>query len=86
MAAIPEPDNLLYGTVTVDGTPVTAADTNVSLLLEYQGQIIDRYVMGEDPAAQDRYVLSVPLDVIDERRDGFLRKGDVLTVRYQMGT
>ncbi|WP_157755411.1 choice-of-anchor U domain-containing protein [Marinobacter salinus] len=86
MAAIPEPDNLLYGTVTVDGAPVTASDSNVSLVLEYQGRVIDSYTMGEDPAAQNRYVLSVPLDAIDQRRDGFLRKGDVLTVRYQMGT
>jgi len=86
LAAIPEPDNLLYGTVSVDGSPVTASDTNVSLILEYQGQILDRYAMGEDPAAQNRYVLSIPVDSMEQRREGFVRKGDVLTVRYQMGS
>ncbi|MBE0486997.1 choice-of-anchor U domain-containing protein [Marinobacter sp.] len=85
LAAIPEPDNLLYGTVSLDGSPVTASDTNVSLVLEYQGHILDRYTMGEDPAAQDRYVLSIPVDSIAQRREGFVRKGDVLTVRYRMG-
>ncbi|TNE97459.1 MAG: hypothetical protein EP328_06480, partial [Gammaproteobacteria bacterium] len=86
LAVIPEPDNLIYGTVSVDGTPVTAADTNVSLLLEYDGQVIDRYTMGEDPSALDRYVLEVPLDSVQERLEGALRKGDVFSIRYQMGT
>eukprot|EP00003_Mantamonas_plastica_P026876 TRINITY_DN5632_c0_g4_i1.p1 TRINITY_DN5632_c0_g4~~TRINITY_DN5632_c0_g4_i1.p1 ORF type:complete len:787 (+),score=53.38 TRINITY_DN5632_c0_g4_i1:764-3124(+) len=85
LAVIPEPDNLIYGTVSVDGTPVTAADTNVSILLEYEGQVIDRYTMGEDPSAQDRYVLEVPLDSVQERLEGSLRKGDVFSVRYLMG-
>lgn len=85
-AVIPEPDNLIYGTVSVDEVPVTAADTNVSLVLEYEGKELSRYTMGETPSAGDQFVLAVPLDSVQNRVDGKLRTGDVLSIRYLMGT
>jgi hypothetical protein len=86
MALIPEPGNLVYGTVSLDGKPLTAADTQVSIVLSDGSKEIASYTMGDDPAAQDRYVLEVPMDSVLARSQDAVRPGDTLAVRYKVGT
>lgn len=49
-AEVPEPDNIIYGTIMLDGSPVTATNTNVVVeaRLEMGGPALDRYRMGDD--------------------------------------
>jgi hypothetical protein len=82
-AGFPEPDNLFFGTVTVNGRPLTAADVGVSVELSIGGSVIDVYTMGEDPEAGNRYVLSVPMDALGQRVAGRARPGDGAVIRYR---
>ena len=63
-AEIPEPDNVLYGAITLGVTPVTAADTNV--LVEARkiptGPVVSSYRMGANPAYGNSYSLEIPLE------------------------
>ena len=83
MALIPEPDNVVYGTVTLDGRVLNAADTDVTLVLQYNGKKISSYTMGEDPAMQDNYALEIPVDSVLTRNDNALRTGDSLEIFYR---
>lgn len=85
-AVIPEPDNLLFGTVSLDGQQLTAANTGVKLVLEYDGNEIGNYTMGDFIAARNQYVLEVPVDSVKERRTSALRVGDTLAIRFRQGT
>ena len=63
-AEIPEPDNVLYGAITLGVTPVTAANTNV--LVEARktptGPVVSSYRMGDNPAYGNSYSLEIPLE------------------------
>lgn len=63
-AEIPEPDNVLYGAITLGVTPVTSANTNV--LVEARktlnGPVVSRYRMGDNPAYGNAYSLELPLE------------------------
>ncbi|MBX3746372.1 MAG: hypothetical protein KF833_13785 [Verrucomicrobiae bacterium] len=61
-ARLPEPDTILWGTIAIDGQPVTAARTDlvVQARLGAAGPVIAAYRMGSDPAAGNRYVLRIP--------------------------
>jgi hypothetical protein len=84
-AVIPEPDNLLYGKVTLDGQQITAANTDTRLVLEYDGNEISSYTMGDFSAALNKYVLEVPIGSVNERYGSALRVGDTLVIRYRQG-
>ena len=63
-AALPEPYNLIYGTIEMDGHIVTAADTTV--IIEARrlptGATIARYVMGSQASASNYYALKIRLE------------------------
>jgi hypothetical protein len=63
-ATVPEPDNIIYGTITLGSTPVTASDTNVivSISRTLGGLPIDTYQMGSLPAAGNDYSVRITLE------------------------
>ena len=79
-ALIPEPDNKLYGRVFLDGFEVTSSDTHVSIVLKVNGAVIAEYRMGDNVAADDLYVLSVPLDALEPQAPNTARTGDTAMI------
>jgi hypothetical protein len=67
-ATIPEPDNVLYGSITLDNIPVTAAhsDVVVEARRNLDGPPVARYRMGSDPRAGAFYVLRIPIESMAE--------------------
>ena len=65
-AVIPEPPNILYGTITLEGALVTAAMTNVVVEARRaaNGPIVASYRMGADPQVGDFYSLRVPVESV----------------------
>ncbi len=63
LAGIPEPDAILYGTVTINGT-VQAALDDVTIIARIDGvpDPIGQYHMGDNSSAGDRYVLRMRLE------------------------
>ena len=63
-AALPEPYNLLYGAIEMDGHWVTAADTNVTVEARRlpTGAAIASYRMGSQSSATNFYALKVRLE------------------------
>jgi len=63
-AEIPEPDNVLYGAITLGVTPVTAASTNVVVEARKTptGPVVSSYRMGDNPAYGNSYSLEIPLE------------------------
>lgn len=80
-ASIPEPDNVLYGTLTLDGELLTASDTNMAVILAYDELEIARYTLGDDMALDDRYLVKVTLDALSET--AFVA-GDVVQVQFKL--
>jgi len=65
-ATLPEPDNVVYGTIYIDTNLVTAGMSYVVVRAErLTGEILASYQMGENPDLGDRYSLSIPLESID---------------------
>ena len=100
-AALPEPYNLLYGAIEMDGHGVTAADTNVTVEARRlpTGATIASYRMGSQPSATNFYALKVrlespaPADIMKAASSGTTLYITVLqgaTVKnqleYEMGT
>lgn len=75
-AKIPEPANIVYGTVAVNGTPLSATDSDWTVQLTANGGVVSSYRMGESAPAGDRYVLTIPLDAVDPRSPNTARTGD----------
>ncbi|HEY5909490.1 MAG TPA: hypothetical protein VJA21_02680 [Verrucomicrobiae bacterium] len=65
-AGLPEPDNLLYGSIRLDNALVTAARTDVVIEARrtLSGPAISRYRMGTSPAMGDLYVLRLQLESV----------------------
>jgi len=63
-AEIPEPDNVLYGTITLNNVPVTAARTDVIVEARrlINGPAVASYRMGTNPRIGNFYSLEVPLE------------------------
>ena len=63
-AVLPEPDNILFGTIALDGRPIGAGDNNISVQarLTPTGPAIAQYQMGTDPRAGNFYSLRIPLE------------------------
>ena len=63
-AEIPEPDNVLYGTIALDGAIVTAARTDVVVEARrsINGPAIASYRMGSNPQAGNFYSLRLKLE------------------------
>ena len=62
--ALPEPYNLIYGTIEMDGRIVSAADTTVTVEARRlpTGATIARYVMGSQSSAGNYYALKIRLE------------------------
>jgi hypothetical protein len=63
-ATLPEPDNILYGNITIAGAPITAAQTDVAVEARrtIDGPAIARYQMGSNPGAGNFYTLQLALE------------------------
>ena len=63
-ADVTEPDNVIYGAITLGATPVTAAQTDVVIEARKttNGSVVSSYRMGENPAFGDAYSLEIPLE------------------------
>jgi hypothetical protein len=70
-ATLPEPDNVVYGTITVRSNTITAAYTNFVVEV-YRGTntsntnyLLSSYRMGADPGFANNYVVNIPLETVD---------------------
>jgi len=63
LAGIPEPSAVLHGTLTIDGQTMTSSD-GVTVVARVDGvpDPVGSYHMGDNPAAQDNYVLRIRLE------------------------
>lgn len=81
-AEIPEPVNIVYGAITLDGVPITAANTEIVV----EARLIDSttniasYQMGENAEAGDNFVLQIPVDAVGEQAPNTVRIGDTLQI------
>lgn len=71
-ATLPEPDNVVYGTITVVGATtndITAAHTNFVVEayrgIGTNGMVLSSYRMGADPGFANNYVVNIPLETVD---------------------
>lgn len=81
-AEIPEPVNIVYGAITLDGVPITAANTEITI----EARLVDSttniasYQMGENAAAGDNFVLQIPVDAVGQQAPNTVRVGDTLQI------
>src|SRR5437867_2880970 len=70
-ATLPEPDNILYGSITLDGALVTAARTDVVIQARRttNGPAIASYRMGSNPALGNFYSLRLLLESVSPISD-----------------
>jgi hypothetical protein len=63
-AELPAPDNLLYGAITVDGVPITAARTNfvIEAARTSGGVPVASYRVGANATIGNHYLLKLPLE------------------------
>jgi hypothetical protein len=66
LARIPEPDNILYGTITLDNLPVTASMTNVIIEARRStnGPVLASYRMGSDEQSGNFYSLKLSVESV----------------------
>jgi len=64
--ALSEPPNILYGAISLNNQPITAARTDVVVQARrsLNGPAIASYRMGSDPAAGDFYSLRIPVEIL----------------------
>jgi hypothetical protein len=70
-ALLPEPDNILYGSITLDGQPVTASRTDIVVEARrlISGPAIASYRMGSSPQAGDFYTLRLAMESLSPLSD-----------------
>lgn len=73
-AKIPEPHHVIYGSVRLDGAPVTRG--RVDLYLPGGSGAAATYAVGSIAGADGRYVLRVPMDSVAPYGPGTARPGD----------
>lgn len=62
-AILPEPDNLVYGAITISGQPITAAHTTFQVQARRpNGQVVARYRMGANPSYGDFFSVRLPIE------------------------
>ncbi|MCG8669803.1 MAG: hypothetical protein MI867_10360 [Pseudomonadales bacterium] len=77
-AAIKEPDNIYYGQVAIQGSALTANDSDYTISVRYQDTQLDSFTMGQGNDNSDLYILRVPVDSVGVRTPGYVRTGDAL--------
>lgn len=60
LARLTEPDNIFYGTMTLNGQPVTSGEVTLSINGSFSP--IARYTLGSNKSALDTFILRVPID------------------------
>lgn len=75
---IPEPDHIIYGSVTLNGNTVTTGV--VTARVPTATEPIATFTLGTAPYATGQYALSIPIDSIDPRDAGTARPGDTATI------
>lgn len=65
-ARIPEPDNIIYGTLTYNNQLATSADSELTVRFELFGNEIASYQMGGEVIGNN-FVLRIPIDVLEPR-------------------
>ena len=83
LAVIPEPDNIIFGDITLDGVAITATNTDVSIVVEYADKELASYTMGSKELANNKYLLEISLDSILQRNESSVRDGDLLVLYYK---
>ncbi len=83
IAGIPEPDNAIFGEVTLDGAPLTESFGGVEIearkinLDDSPGAVLTTYALGDHPkAGYSRYVIKVKVDTDTVTRPGALLRGE----------
>lgn len=63
-ATIPEPDHIVYGTVSRNGSTLGAQDTDVVIeaLRNSDNVVVASYHLGDSPRSGDHYTLRIPLE------------------------
>jgi hypothetical protein len=89
-AAVPIPDHLLYGTLAIDGRPVTRTDTGITIEARRTafGPVLASYRMGSRPANGDFYYsLRIPVAKPADASPAQAALGEsvVITVRTATG-
>jgi hypothetical protein len=79
-ASIPVPGNIIYGVVGIAGEPLGAGDTNVTINLSVDGNVLASYTMGENANIVDRYILRVPMDTLSPPDPNASREGDTAVI------
>jgi len=74
-AKIPEPDNIVYGTLTYNNVIATPADNQLTVRFELFGSEIASYQMG-GASIGNNYMLKIPVDVLDPRAPLTARPGE----------
>jgi hypothetical protein len=90
LAAVPIPDHVIYGTIAIDGRPVTRVDTDTAVEARRTstGPVIASYRMGSRGALGEfYYALRVPVAEAAEASPGQAALGEslVITVRSSIG-
>jgi hypothetical protein len=75
-ASIPIPGNVIYGVVGIEGEPLGAVDTNVTINVSVNSKVLASYTMGENARIADRYILRVPMDTLSPPDPNAAREGD----------
>ena len=87
-AALPEPDNLIYGSITLSNVPITAARTDIVIEARRtsNGPAIASYRMGANSALGDFYALTLALEsVASVTNDNVSQVGDSVFITVLEG-
>jgi hypothetical protein len=65
-ATLSEPDNLIYGSITLDNVPVTSSRTDIIVEARrtLDGPVVASYRMGSNPRVGHLYNLEIPLESV----------------------
>lgn len=82
-AEVPEPDNIIYGTIWLDAQPTTASNTNVVVeaRLQWNGPAINTYRMGSNARLGNVfYALRPHMETVPQTVTNTVKNGDVLYI------
>ncbi|MCG8338088.1 MAG: hypothetical protein MJE63_26590, partial [Proteobacteria bacterium] len=79
-AKIPEPSNVLFGTVHISGKQILKTDSEVTVVARLANTEIASYQMGSNAAYGDQYLLKIPLDSVGNRNTHSTQKNDTINI------
>lgn len=88
-ALLPEPDKILYGTITIDGSLVSSVDTQymVEVYGSPGGELLGSYRLGDNGDVQEgACVIELTLEFLSPNEDAEILIGDDLTLVLRNGT